>query len=113
MNKQTAIEELIQEFEELKKTKLYKDSFKAIDDCIFLAYNKLPKQKETIIDWSRVPDGYDWVTINKNNYMYCWLEEPFILDGIWNSYTIIGPLLHPSIIKNAPSDWKLCKFKRP
>lgn len=50
MVKQTAIQELIQEFNELKKTKLYEKSFKAIDDCIFLALAKLPKEEEQIID---------------------------------------------------------------
>lgn len=47
---QTAIQELISEFEELKRTKLYQTSFKAIDDCIALAYNKLAMEKEQIID---------------------------------------------------------------
>ncbi len=50
MVKQTAIQEIIQEFEQLKKTKLYEKSFKAIDDCIFLALAKLPKEEEQIID---------------------------------------------------------------
>jgi len=36
----TVLEELIKEFEELKKTKLYENSFKSIDDCIFLLYTK-------------------------------------------------------------------------
>ena len=48
--KQTAIQELIQEFEQLKKIKLYEKSFKAIDDCVFLALNKLEMEKENIID---------------------------------------------------------------
>ena len=39
------LEELIQDFEKLKKYKLYKGSFKAIDDCIALAYNKLEEIK--------------------------------------------------------------------
>ena len=43
---QTALQELISEFEELKKTKLYQTSFKAIDDCILLAYNKVAMEKE-------------------------------------------------------------------
>ena len=37
----TAIDQLIKDMQELKKTKLYASSFKAIDDCIFLAnYHK-------------------------------------------------------------------------
>lgn len=45
----TPIQELIQEMEELKKTKLYKESFKAIDDCIYLALAKLQMEKKQII----------------------------------------------------------------
>lgn len=48
--KQTAIQELILEFQELKKTKLYQTSFKAIDDCIDLAITKLELEKEQIED---------------------------------------------------------------
>lgn len=40
------IKELINEMEALKKTKLYINSFKAIDDCIFLAYAKLNQIKK-------------------------------------------------------------------
>jgi len=49
--KQTALQELISEFEELKKTKLYQTSFKAIDDCILLAYHKLAMEKEQMIEF--------------------------------------------------------------
>ena len=48
--KQTAIHELISEMEQLKKTKLYTGSFKAIQDCLFLAYAKLEKEEQQIID---------------------------------------------------------------
>jgi hypothetical protein len=44
--KLTPIEELIQEMESLKSTKLYDVSFKAIEDCIHLAWAKLEKEKE-------------------------------------------------------------------
>ena len=33
----TAIDYLIKDMQELKKTKLYASSFKCIDDCLFLA----------------------------------------------------------------------------
>ena len=42
----TAIQELIQEVEELKKTLLYPSSFKAIDSCIDLCYSKLELEKQ-------------------------------------------------------------------
>ena len=40
-----AIRELINDMEALKKTKLYENSFKAIDDCIYLAYSKIYQQE--------------------------------------------------------------------
>jgi hypothetical protein len=46
----TAIQELIQEFEQLKKTKLYEKSFKSIDDCIYLAMNKLELEQKQIYE---------------------------------------------------------------
>lgn len=46
----TPLQELIQEMEELKKTKLYPESFKAIDECIHLAWAKLSKEKEEIVE---------------------------------------------------------------
>jgi hypothetical protein len=48
--KQTAIQELITEMEQLKETKLYTGSFKAIEDCLSLAYAKLEKEEEQIVD---------------------------------------------------------------
>ena len=44
--KQTAVQELISEMEQLKETKLYTGSFKAIEDCLCLAYAKLEMEKE-------------------------------------------------------------------
>lgn len=45
----TAIDQLIADMQELKKTKLYASSFKAIDDCIFLAnYHKKTEKKQII-----------------------------------------------------------------
>lgn len=46
----TAVEELIKEIEELKKTLLYQSSFKAVDNCIDLAYCKLEMEKKQIIN---------------------------------------------------------------
>ena len=48
--KQTTIQELISEMEQLKETKLYTGSFKAIEDCLCLAYAKLEIEKQQIID---------------------------------------------------------------
>ena len=46
--RKTPIQELIEEMESLKKHKLYEGSFKAIDDCIHLAWAKLEKEKSII-----------------------------------------------------------------
>ena len=48
--KLTAIQTLIQDMEALKKTKLYENSFKAINDCIDLAYAQLDKERLNIIE---------------------------------------------------------------
>jgi len=48
--KQTAIQELISEFQELKNTKIFNNSIKSIDECIDLAYLKLEMEKQKIID---------------------------------------------------------------
>jgi hypothetical protein len=40
-----ALEDLIKDFENLKKYKLYVGSFKAIDDCITLTYAKIEEIK--------------------------------------------------------------------
>jgi hypothetical protein len=43
----TAIDKLIVDMQELKKTKVYASSFKAIDDCLFLAeYYKKEESKQ-------------------------------------------------------------------
>jgi hypothetical protein len=47
--KLTSIQTLIQDMETLKKTKLYQGSFKAIDDCIALAYAQLDDEKNQLI----------------------------------------------------------------
>ncbi|MFY8170419.1 MAG: hypothetical protein ACOVK2_04810 [Candidatus Fonsibacter sp.] len=57
----TAIDQLIEDMQELKKTKLYASSFKAIDDCIFLANYHKKTEKEQIIAFLKwVGDGYDF-----------------------------------------------------
>jgi len=45
-----AIDKLIEDMQELKKTKLYASSFKCIDDCLFLAeyYKKEELKQETL-----------------------------------------------------------------
>ena len=47
---QTSLKQLINEMQDLKKTKIFNNSLKAIDECIDLAYAKLEIEKEQIID---------------------------------------------------------------
>ena len=58
----TPIQELIEEMESLKKYKLYEGSFKAIQDCIDLAWAKLEKEKEYAKD--NFSEG--WLLFKKN-----------------------------------------------
>ncbi len=45
----TALGKLIEDMQELKKTKVYASSFKAIDDCLFLAeYHKKEERNQII-----------------------------------------------------------------
>jgi hypothetical protein len=83
-----AIRELINEMEALKKTKLYENSFKAIDDCICLAYNKLSEQrnfptKEDAILWVqfRTPIAIKPLTGSKQ------LIYPFTSKNAFNEVT--------------------------
>jgi hypothetical protein len=48
--KKTPMEILIEEMEQLKKTKLYEGSFKGIDDCIYLATANLEIEKKEIVN---------------------------------------------------------------
>jgi hypothetical protein len=48
--KKTALMQLIDEMQELKKTKIFNNSLKAIDECIDLTYAKLEIEKEQIIE---------------------------------------------------------------
>ena len=66
----TAVEELIKEFEQLKKTKLYQKSFKAIDDCIFLANKKLEKEKNDLEYFFYVNDYNTEFIDFKDQYKY-------------------------------------------
>lgn len=59
------LEELIKDFENLKKTKLYAKSFKAIDDCILLTEAKKLEQDHTF--WNRLQLFVS--KVNVNDYM--------------------------------------------
>ena len=56
------LEELIKDFEDLKKTKLYNGSFKAIEDCIYLTEAKKLEQDHTF--WNRLKLFVSKVNVN-------------------------------------------------
>ena len=68
--KQTAVEELIKEFQDLKKTLLYPSSFKAVDECIDLCYAKLEMEKQQIIDAQSYAVSHADMT-NNRGYFDC------------------------------------------
>jgi len=78
-NKQTAVQQLILEMEELKKTKLYQTSFKAIDDCIALAYNKLAIEQEQIQEAFK--QGYECDEVDE---VFEIKETMFTAEGYYN-----------------------------
>jgi hypothetical protein len=63
----TTLQELISEMEQLKETKLYNlASFKAIEYCLGLAYEKLEMEKQQIIDaWNDA-----WIEGSKTSKLY-------------------------------------------
>ena len=54
--KKTPLKQLIDEMQELKKTKIFNNSLKAIDECIDLAYAKL--EKEQIESYQKIAEDY-------------------------------------------------------
>lgn len=90
----TAIEELIKDFELLKKTKLYEHSFKSIDDCIVLAYAALEKEKVEIMQWKYFLDNNtplnDWEILvysnKKNKYYLEYTDSEFFQRAINRNY---------------------------
>jgi hypothetical protein len=51
MNNKGIITDLIKDMESLKSTKLYEASFKAIEDCVNLAYLKLDSEEKLLKDF--------------------------------------------------------------
>jgi hypothetical protein len=78
---ETPIQELISEMEQLKETKLYTGSFKAIEDCLCLAYAKLEKEKQQIID---AFIGYDSDTKDNLEVAEQYYKETFKQEEQWN-----------------------------
>ena len=56
------------------------------------------------IDWSKVPEGYDWAAQDKCGYTYVYRERPFIVEkhGIWAAD---GRCEHVEVLKKNRS-WK-------
>lgn len=77
-----------------------------------LIYPLKNEKSETLIDWWEVPDGFNWVAMDKSGKWYSHKSCPYLSTYEWFS-SLETEYIEPSIIKNAPTDWKLCKFKRP
>lgn len=72
--------------------------------------------EQTVIEWSRVPVGYNWIARDENKKWHAYIFEPvryrmfnWWLDSRDADYTI----LPNSVVKNPPKNWTQCKFKRP
>ena len=57
--RKTPLKQLIDEMQDLKKTKIFNNSLKAIDECIDLAYAKLEIEKEQIIKAYSSVNGFE------------------------------------------------------
>jgi hypothetical protein len=82
-------------------------------------FNESGKIKtETIINWSNIPKWVKWVAMDWDGIWHMFEKEPFISITKWREESPdgkigrMGKVLDPTI-KNAPSDFKQCKFKRP
>jgi hypothetical protein len=77
----TAVEQLIKEIQELKKTLLYPSSFKAVDECIDLCYAKLEMEKQQLKEmYLKGIENYD-PTFKKK------CEHCYITSADWKSQT--------------------------
>ena len=64
------------------------------------------------IDWSEVPEGYDWAAQDEYGYVYVFDHEPFLFEGefgVWDSFSGCVLLRHDKPNEN----WKNTLTKRP
>ena len=69
--RKTPLKQLIDEMQDLKKTKIFNNSLKSIDECIDLAYAKLEIEKEQIekaVIFGNRQDFYDGTEEIGSNY---------------------------------------------
>lgn len=70
--------------------------------------------EEPIIDWDAMPKWIDWVAMDESGKWYCYENEPIKSITCWNKNTgLFHKIPQEYEPKNAPTDWKNCKFKRP
>jgi len=62
---------------------LYHDALHKQSDKIHaekLAEIEASEQKDDYIDWSKIPDGYDWVAVQPSGSKICFEYEPYLND---------------------------------
>ncbi|MBU3661196.1 MAG: hypothetical protein FGM14_15090 [Flavobacteriales bacterium] len=70
--------------------------------------------EEPIIDWDAMPRWIDWVAMDESGKWYCYENEPIKSMTSWDRPTgLFHKIPQEYYPKNAPTDWKQCKFKRP
>ena len=64
------------------------------------------------IDWSKVPEGYDWVAQDEDGDVFAYSHEPFLFEGefdVWDGFS--GCIL---LRRDKPNEnWKNTLTKRP
>ena len=64
------------------------------------------------IDWSKVPEGYDWAAQDEDGRIYAYSHEPFLFEGefdVWDGFNQCVFLRRDKPNKN----WKKSLRKRP
>jgi hypothetical protein len=109
----------------MKKLKTQKDVEFIISekDITFLNGKKIGIHRKkgniihAIINWSKIPEGLDWLTQDKSGMWYAYRHKPTIHSTCWSCNGIGSPSdsesIDSTLILLAPEDWVECLFKRP
>jgi len=73
----------------------------------------ITRYRDDYIDWSKVPDRFDWVAVEENGCLFPWETEPQIVPGGWNTgLSAVGRLVNDASIGPLPP-WRESLRKRP
>jgi len=44
-----------------------------------------PSEPKSYVDWNKIPNGYDWVAMDKNGRARYYFEKPVLGDDVWRA----------------------------